>query len=205
MACACCERFDRPRAHRYDAPALPLPTLFLLAFASGVAAALASRRELRLSPRPAPLTAGFGALALYLFFVVVPVSLYFYWFHGDWAVHYLLDVQAIPSAVALVGFVVEVLLGGAGFVVGASLVRAQREAFAGGLLGVVLVVAGGLLQLARARLAVLGSFAQFHGGFGLSPYGRGTMLYETVAMSLFTAMGLAYLLARLAFGARRAT
>ncbi len=182
---------------------MPLPSLFLLAFASGVAAALASRRELRLSPRPAPLTAGFWALLLYLTLVLVPISLYFYWFHGDWALHYVADAQAIPSAVALVGFVVEVLLGGLGFVAGASLVRAQREAVAGAVLGLVVAVGAGLLHLVRARLTVVGSYAQFHGGFGLTPYARGAMVYETVAMSLFTAMGLAYLLARLAFGARR--
>jgi hypothetical protein len=182
---------------------LPLPTLFLLAFASGIAAALASRRELRLSPRPAPLTAGFGALALYLVFVLVPVSLYFYWFHGDWALHYLVDVQAIPSAVALVGFVVEASLGGVGFLAGASLVRGQREAVAAAVLGLVVVVGGVVVHLARARLAVLGSFAQFHGGFGLTAYARGPMVYETIAMSLFAVIGLAYLLAMLAFGARR--
>ncbi len=180
-----------------------MPTLFLLAFASGVAAALASRRELRLSPRPAVLTLGFGALALFLCLVLVPVSVYFFVFHGDWALHYLVDVASVPSAVALVGFMLEVALGAGGFAVGAALVRGQREPIAAALLAGVVLVGAAALVVARERLAVVGTWAQFHGGFGLAPFGVGTMVYETVVMAVFVVLGLGYLIARVTTGGRR--
>jgi hypothetical protein len=183
---------------------LPIPTLFLLAFASGAAAAIASRRELRVSPRPALLSRGFGALALFLALVLVPVSVYFYVFHGDWSLLYLVDVRSIPSAVALVGFVVEGLLGAAGFVAGAALVRAQRDALAGVLAGTVAALAGGLVLLVRDRLSVVGSLAQYRGGFGLEPFSDGPVATGGLTMGAILVIGLAYLFVRLALGGRRA-
>src|SRR5688572_11199826 len=78
---------------------VPLPPLLLWMVASGLAAALAGRNELRTSPRPAPLTRTFFAYASYAVLVVVPVSIYFYAFHGDWFLLYFADVSKIPSAV----------------------------------------------------------------------------------------------------------
>lgn len=182
---------------------MPIPTLFLLAFACGTAAAIAARKELKVSPRPALLSYGFGALALFLGLVLVPVSVYFYVFHGDWSLLYLVDVRAIPSAVALVGFVLEGLVGAAGFVAGAALVRAQREALAGVLAGAVFLLGGGLALLMRERLSVVGSFAQYRGGFGLRPFGDGPVVVGAVTMGVILAIGLAFLLVRLALGSRR--
>jgi hypothetical protein len=183
---------------------LPIPTLFLLAFASGTAAAIASRRELRVSPRPALLSRGFGALALFLGLVLVPVSAYFYVFHGDWSLLYLVDVRSIPSAVALVGFVLEGLVGAAGFVAGAALVRAQREVLAGVLAGTVAALAGGLVLLVRDRLSVVGSLAQYRGGFGLEPFGDGPVAVGGLTMGAILVIGLVYLFVRVTLGGRRA-
>ena len=80
----------------------------------GLAAALAGRQELRMSPRPIALTRSFGAYLSYVSLVVVPASAYFYAFHGDWFLHYTVDVERIPSAVALVGFVGQAGLGRGG-------------------------------------------------------------------------------------------
>ena len=43
--------------------------------------------------------------------MIVPVSVYFYVFHGDWFLLYLFDVSRIPSAIAMVGFFVQAGLG----------------------------------------------------------------------------------------------
>ena len=184
---------------------MPIPTLFLLAFACGVAAAIASRKELKVSPRPALLSRGFGALVLFLVLVLVPITIYFYVFHGDWSLLYLVDVRAIPSAVALIGFVFEALIGAAGFVAGAALVRAQREALAGALTGGVALLGVGVVLLERDRLAVVGSIAQYRGGFGLQPFGDGPVFVGAVSMGAILVIGLAYLLMRLALGARRSS
>src|SRR5689334_22848983 len=127
---------------------------------------MASRRELRVSPRPSLLSRGFAAYVLFATLVLVPVSVYFYVFHRDWSLMYLVDVHTVPSAVAMVGFVLEVGVGAMGFGVGAGLVRSQREPLAGALAGAA-VLAGILVAwLARDRLSMVGSYAQFVGGFG---------------------------------------
>ena len=182
---------------------MPLPTLLCLGFASGVAAALAGRSELRVSPRPALLTRSFAAFALFAGLVLVPVSVYFYVFHGDWFLLYLVDVRQIPSAIALVGFALEVAVGAAGFAAGGALVRSQREALAGGAAALALVLAVAVIVAGRERLAVVGTYAQFTGDFGLEPYGSGALLQGTIVMTVILGLGLAYLLLRLHYGGRR--
>jgi len=182
---------------------LPLPTVLFFTFATGIAAALAGRSELRVSPRPAMLSNAAAAYLVFVSLTVVPASLYFYLCHGDWFLLYLLDVRRVPSAIALLAFVGQAGLGLAGFALGASLVRSQRETAAGGVVGVSLLAAGLVGPLARERLAVVGSFAQYEGGFGLKAYGAGALLPGTIVMGLIVLGGLTYLLVRLHFGDRR--
>jgi hypothetical protein len=184
---------------------LPLPTLFVLAFATGMAAAVAGRSELRVSPRPALLTRSFAAYLVFIAMLVIPISVYFYVFHGDWFLLYLVDVRRVPSAVALVGFVAEALVGALGFATASALVRSQREVVAGVILVATLLAGAVVLVLALDRLSVVGSFAQYRGGFGLSPYLSGPLFQGTIAMTLLMAIGLAFLLVRLVYGGRRHT
>lgn len=182
---------------------MPLPTLLCLGFASGVAASLAGRSELRVSPRPAVLTRSFAAFLAFAGCVLVPVSVYFYVFHGDWFLLYLVDVRRIPSAVALLGFFGEVGIGAGGFATGAALIRAQREGAAAGLAVLALLAGIAVIFAARERLSMVGSYAQFEGGFGLEPYGTGALVQGTVVMSVILAIGVVYLLLRLQVGGRR--
>jgi hypothetical protein len=171
--------------------------------ASGLAAALAGRHELRTSPRPAPLTRTFFAYASYAVLVVVPVSIYFYAFHGDWFLLYFADVSKIPSAVALVGFALEAGLGALGFLLGAALVRNQREIIALVLLGLLAAIAVAVVVLYAERLVQVGTFAQFHGQFGLKHFADGPLLTGTLAMIALSVLGLAFLLVRLWQAGRR--
>ena len=182
---------------------MPAPVMFSLVFATGVTAALAGRSELRVTPRPALLTRSFGAFAIYAAMLLLPVSVYFYIFHGDWFLLYLIDARAIPSAVALVGFLVEMLVGAAGFAVGATLVRGQREALAGTLAGAVLLAGAISVVVVVDRLSLVGSFAQYQGRFGLVPYSSSPVMHGTIVMSVWILIGLAYLLLRLLLGGKR--
>lgn len=182
---------------------MPLPTLLSLAFGTGIATAIAGRVELRVSPRPALLTRGFASYLLFAVLVLVPISVYFYVFHGDWFLLYLVDVRRVPSAVALLGFVGEALLGTAGFGLGAILVRSQRETLAGTLVALSLLLGGAVVPLARDRLAVVGSYAQYRGGFGLTAYGSGPILQGTLVMGGILVVAILYLILRLHFATRR--
>ena len=102
-----------------------------------------------------------------------------------------------PSAIALCGFVVEALIGALGFVLGASLVRSQREPLTGVLAGLVLVVAVGSVVAVRDRLSVVGSYAQYVGGFGLGTIGEGPILEGLLAMGGLLALGSALVLGRI--------
>ena len=182
---------------------MPLPSLLVFTLVSGLAAALAGRQELRASPRPVALTRSFFAYLSYPVFVVVPTSVYFYVFHGDWFLLYLVDVSSVPSAVALVGFALQIGLGALGFLLGAILVRTQREVAVGVLLGVLMVAAVGVLLAYGDRLAQVGSYAQFHGQFGLEPFEGGPILTGALATSAIALFGLSFLLVRLWQSGRR--
>jgi hypothetical protein len=174
-----------------------------VALLSGILSALAGRSEIKLSPRHPLLTRAFGAYLIFALCVLVPVSVYFYVFHGDWFLLYLVDVREVPSAIALVGFVLEAGIGAAGFALGSSLLRSQREAISGGIAGLALLVAVGVPLLLRDRLSRVGSFSQFEGGFGLTDFTAGPLFLGTLTMGGVLAVGMAFLLGRLWVGERR--
>jgi hypothetical protein len=177
-------------------PTVPLPPLVALTLISGLAAAIAGREDLRASPRHVALTSAGLAYASYALLVLMPVTTYFYVFHGDWFLLYLLDVSRIPSAAALLAVAAQGALGMAAFVAGALLVRAQRERWlwagiaSAGLLGV------GALAPGLGRLGQVGSYSQFHRNFGLRPF-DGPILAGSVAMTSVALFGLAVLILRL--------
>jgi len=181
---------------------LPIPTQLLFTFASGVLVALAARAGLRGSPKPTALSHAFHAYLLYAGLVVVPASLYLYIFHGDWYLLYLVDSQRVPSALVLLGCLVEVGLGAAGFFLGATFVRNQREPWAGAVVGITASLGVAAIPIVQSRLSVVGSYAQFHGDFGLAPFG-GALLHGVVWMTLWCMLGLALLAYRVGLGARR--
>jgi hypothetical protein len=161
---------------------MPLPTFVFIAFAVGVACALAGGSELRLSPRHALLTSCFRAYALFLCLLLLPASAYFYAFHGDWFLLYVVDVR--------------------GFLLGAALARSQRTHLGYGIVGAAVVAAGAVVAVWPDRLAVVGTFAQYRGDFGLHGYG-GPLLRGGVAMGALLIGGIAYLLVRIRISMRR--
>jgi hypothetical protein len=182
---------------------VPLPTLICLAFASGVAAALAGRGELRVSPRPPMLTVAFAAYAIFATLVLVPASVYFYVFHGDWFLLYLVDVQRVPSAIAMVGFMAEAGIGALGFLAGSGLLRTQRELVAGGLIAVAVIVGAAVPAVLRGRLAVAATYAQYDGQFGLTPFMDSPLLTGGIAMAAIVALGFTALIVRLNIASTR--
>jgi hypothetical protein len=180
---------------------MPLPIFMALAFASGIVAAVTGRSELRVTPRPPLLTRAYTSYAVFLALVLVPISVYFYVFHGDWFLLYLVDVERIPSALALLGFIAEMALGSVGFVLGSNLVRNQRDNLGMAISAVTVALSLIIVAVARSRLAVVGSYAQYTRRFGLHPYLAGTdhlgdspVFLGTVTMSVVLAASFGYLI-----------
>jgi hypothetical protein len=182
---------------------MPLPTFLLVAVSVGLAAALVGGSELRLSPRHALLTGSFRAYALFLGLVLLPASTYFYAFHGDWFLLYTVDVRRVPSALALLAFILEAGLGTIAFLLGAMLARSQRTSVGYALVGASAAAALSILVLFQDRLLVVGTYAQYRGDFGLTSYG-GALMHGSVAMSAIVLVSVAYLLGRIHQSARRA-
>src|SRR5262245_15963577 len=181
---------------------MPLPTLVFVAFGVGVAAALLGGSELRLSPRHAVLTSSFKAFALFLLLVLVPISVYFYVFHGDWFLLYAFDMRRIPSAVALVGFMAEAGIGVLGFLLGAGFARNQRNGLGFAVVGASAAAALAVVALWPDRLSVVGTFAQYRGDFGLRSYG-GTLMQAGLVMGALLTYAAAFLLVRIRIASRR--
>lgn len=176
---------------------MPLPLIVCLAFASGAATALAGRAELRVSPRAALLTQAFAAYQLFVVLLLLPATAYFYVFHADWFLLYLVDPRDIPSALALLGLLAIGGIGALGFLAGASLVRSQREAWAGGLAAALALLGLGVSLGLGDRLRRVGTYVQFHRGFGLTDYGDGPLYAGTLSLGLLMVLGLVFLLVRL--------
>lgn len=176
---------------------MPLPFLLFLGLAIGISAATAGQVELRLSPRPPLLTASFSAFLAFVVFVLLPVSVYFYVFHGDWFLLYAVDTGDVPSAIALVGFALQAGFGTLGFLLGSALVRAQHTIAAYVSIAASILLAACVVPLMLERLRVVGTFAQFHGSFGLLDYMETPLARGGVVMGGFLFAGAAFLLSRL--------
>ena len=167
-----------------------------------MAAALAGAAELRVSPRPVLLSDSFGAFVAFMLLLLVPVSVYFYVFHGDWFMLYTVDVRRIPSALALLGFALEILVGLLGFGLSALCVRNARTNWALAILLACAIAAVGVVFVCPERLRVVGSFRQYRGGFGLVGYG-GALLQGALAMGSLLLAGAAFLIVRIRRGQAR--
>jgi len=183
---------------------LPLPSLVLIGFSVGIAAALAARADLCLSPRPALLSKACMAYGVFVVFILLPISIYFYAFHGDWALLYVVDSRNIPSAFALLCFLMEGLIGLGGFLLGAVWVRSQHEGWAFGAASFTALLALAVVFIGWSRLSQVGSYEQYHGQYGLQAYGGGTVFQGTLTMGLVLLLGTVYLLVRLFTTGRQA-
>ena len=184
---------------------MPIPILAFLTLSVGAAAAVVARYELRATPRPVALTRGFQAYLIFGCLIIGPLSGYFYYFHGDWSLLYVLDTERVPSAVALIAIVGQIAVGAAIYYVAAAALRAHRDSVALGLVAAGVAGAGLVYLVARARIGVVGTYAQYHGDFGLQPYQETAALMGGIAMGLLLTLATATLLGRIYWAGRSTT
>jgi len=178
---------------------VPFTSLLFFGLGLGAASALAGANELRVSPRPVLLTDSFAAFAAFMLLLLLPASAYFYVFHGDWFLLYTVDVRRVPSALALVGFVLEFGIGLLGFGVSAMCVRAARTTWAHATVAICAVAAISVLFICPERLRLVGSFREYRGGFGLVNYG-GALMQGALAMGGLLLAGATFLVIRIRRG-----
>lgn len=171
---------------------MPIPFAPLFGLALGALLAWLAAPELVRAEGPVVASRPFAVVAAFASLVWLPVVGYFVVFHGDWSYLYAVSWQHVPSAVDL-GLV---LLAAAAVVGGFSLavpfVRKRRSGPIAALVvapGTVAVVG---LTIAAHRLAVSGTYAQFHGDFGTEPIGTSALGKGVVLMGVVLVLAVAW-------------
>lgn len=171
---------------------MPVPFAPLLGVALGAVLAWIAAPELVRHDGPIVASRPFAVVAAFAALVWLPAVGYFVAFHGDWSYVYVVSWQRVPSAIDL-GLV---LLAALAVVGGFSLaVRPVRRRRFGPVVALVVVPAAvalaGLVASAR-RLAVSGTYAQFHGDFGTQPIGASTLGKGVLLMGAVVFLGVAW-------------
>jgi hypothetical protein len=120
--------------------------------------------------------------------VWLPIVGYFLAFHGDWSYLYFVSWQHVPSAIDLVLVLVASLAVVGGF---SSAVPSIRSGRFGALAVLTIAPMGPAIAVVAAfsqRLAISGTYAQFHGDFGTqplasSPLGSGLIVMGSVLLA----------------------
>ncbi len=122
----------------------------------------------------------------------LPVVGYFVAFHGDWSYLYVVPWRGVPSAVdlGLVLLAASAVVGS--FWLAAEPVRKRRFGPVVSMIVAPAALAVGGLTFAARRLAVSGTYAQFHGEFGTAPIGASALGKGVLLMGVVLALGIAW-------------
>ncbi len=171
---------------------MPITFAPIAGIALGAAMAWVAAPALARDDGPVALSAPFALVGVFAALLWLPIVGYFVVFHGDWSYLYLVPWQRVPSAIDLGLVLASAASVPCGFYFAALPVRKQRLGLAASLVigPVVLVIAG--LAFAAPRLAVSGTYAQFHGEFGTEPIGASTLGKGVLMMAVVLALGVAW-------------
>ncbi len=128
-------------------------------------------------------------VTLFSLLVFSPIAAYFLAFAPDWSYAYVVDPQRLPSAVDLGLVLLDVASVPAGFALAARRAGQRRlgplvKLAAAPALGALLILVAGF-----QRLAVQGTFAQFHGDFGTRSVAGSPLGYSLLWMAAVLAGG----------------
>jgi hypothetical protein len=171
---------------------MPIPFAPLFGFALGGVLAWVAGAELVRDDGPIVASRPFAVVTAFAALVWLPVVGYFVAFHGDWSYVYLVAWQRVPSAVdlGLVLLASAAVVGGFWLAVGP--VRKRRT----GPIVAIVVTPGVMgtvgLVAAAHRLALSGTYAQFHGDFGTVPIGASALGKGVLFMGIVLSAGVAW-------------
>lgn len=140
-----------------------------MGFSIGVLFSWAAGEELTRASGPLGATRSWILVVLFACLIYGPMAGYFLAYATDWSVAYLVDGRHIPSAVMLVGTLIDVGAVPLGFAAGASLVRRRRLMSLLPLGMVPMAVATVIVGALSHRLAQYGTYAQVNRGGSAAP------------------------------------
>ncbi len=136
----------------------------------------------------------FAVILAFAGFVWLPVVGYFVVFHPDWSYLYLVPHRQVPSAIDLT---LVLLTGGTvllGFWAAVGPVRKRHFASIVALIAVPGAIVVLALPFCIRRLAVSGTYAQFHGDFGTEPIAASLLGKGVLLMGILLAAGVGWTL-----------
>jgi hypothetical protein len=171
---------------------MPIPLAPLLGLALGAALAWVAGPELARDDGPLVLSRPFAVVAGFAFLVWLPAVGYFLACHADWSYLYLVPSRRVPAAadMALALLAAAAVMGG--FRLAVPAVRRRRPGLVVALIVVPAAVSAVTCVLAGRRLAVSGTFVQFHGDFGTEPIVASTLGRGVLFMGAVVAVGVAW-------------
>ena len=176
---------------------MPLLFLLLIAFATGALSAHAGRDEVRQSAEPIWRWEAFLAYAMFVGFVLLPTAIYFYVFHGDWFLHYLIDTGSARWAWGLLACFLVLGAAALGFRVGATLCRASRDRAVLRITLGVFVAALAVWPLCWQRIALVGSYRQYTRDYGLTEFFASPAFYSGVVTLIIASVAFAWVAFRI--------
>jgi hypothetical protein len=171
---------------------VPIPFAPLLGLAIGAALAWVAAPELVRDDGPVALSRPFAVVASFAALLWLPIVGYFVGFHGDWSYLYLVPWERVPSAVDLGLILLSGVAVVGGFWLSVRPVRKRRLAPVAAMVVVPASLVAIGLALSVHRLAVSGTYAQFHGQFGTEPIGASTLGKGVLLMGSLLTLGLAW-------------
>jgi hypothetical protein len=171
---------------------VPIPFAPLVGLAIGALLAWIAAPELARDESPIALSRPFVVVAAFAAFLWLPIVAYFVGFHGDWAYLYLVPWHLVPSAIDLGLVLLSVGAVLAGFCLAVRPMRTRRP---GPVVAMVvapsaITVVGVMLSV--HRLALSGTYAQFHGDFGTEPIDASTLGKGVLLMGALLTLGLGW-------------
>jgi len=173
-----------------------VPVVFApwIGIALGACFAWVAAPELERDGGPLITSRAFMLVAAFAAFVWLPVVGYFLAFHGDWSYLYLVPWRQVPSALDLLFALAAAGTIPASFAISVHPMRKRRTAAVLVAMGAPIVTVLAALPFAARRLAVTGSYAQFHGDFGTEPVPGSLLGKGVLAMALLLAVALVWTL-----------
>ena len=164
----------------------------LVGFSIGILFSWAAGEELTRASGALGSTRSLAVVVLFSFLIYGPMAGYFLAYATDWSLAYLFDGRHLPSAMMLVGMLLDIAVVPVGFAVGASQVR-QRKLMALLPMGVVpLALAAVVVGVLARRLALYGTYAQVQRGGSADPLPGSPVGYAVLWFLLCLLAGIAW-------------
>ncbi len=176
---------------------MPLLFLLFIAVATGALAAHAGRDEVRQSAEPIWRWEAFLAYALFVGFLLLPTSIYFYVFHADWFLHYVIDTSSAPWAWGLLACFLVIGAAALGFRIGATLCRASRDRAARRITVGAFIVALAVWPLFWSRISLVGSHRQFTRDYGLTEFFASPAFYSGLVTLIIVSIAFGWVVFRI--------